>query len=103
MVSAPSQGRNMYRFSDEEQQSLQEAMLLDMSDMCDDHCTSLPWLAIPDEAFCGLLLDMLPQDQSHRVVCAATSILGMRLEALTAPAAQIMVAAVGQLGMPLAG
>ena len=94
------QGCSTYSISDEERETLQQAVLLDMPDPCGASCNCLPWLAVPDEAFCSLLLAILPQDQAFRVTCAAVNILGLRLGALAVPASQSMATAVGQLGMP---
>lgn len=96
----PVQSCNTCSFTEEEQQSLQQAMLVDMSESHGASCTTLPWLAVSDENFCSILLAMLPQDQAHRVVCAAVSILRLRLDALAVPVKQSVAATVQELGTP---
>ena len=79
--------------SEEGVQCLREAVLLDHSSSM-----TLPWLAVPDERFCSMLVALLPQDLAHRVACAAMSVLRLKLEALAAPATSVLAAAVVQIG-----
>lgn len=63
-----------------------------------DEASSLAWLALPVEAFCGLLLRLVPEDQAYRRTCAALKVLCLRLEALAGPATRTLVETTVQTG-----
>ncbi|CAL8468417.1 g7957 [Coccomyxa elongata] len=60
---------------------------------------SLPWLEIPLEVFCVLLLRLVHRDQAYRRTCAALEVLRLRLESLTAPASRTLVLTIVQAGV----
>lgn len=70
------------------------------SEACPDAETSssLPWLEIPIEVFCVLLLRLVHRDQAYRRTCAGLEVLRLRLESLTAPASRTLVLSIVQAG-----
>lgn len=70
------------------------------SEACPDaeRSSSLPWLDIPIETFCALLLRLVHEDQAYRRTCAALEVLRLRLESLTAPAPRTLVLTIVQAG-----
>ncbi|BDA43635.1 hypothetical protein COCOBI_04-6480 [Coccomyxa sp. Obi] len=61
--------------------------------------SSLPWLEMPIETFCVLLLRLIHKDQAYRRTCAALEVLLLRLESLTIPASRTLVLTIVQAGM----